>query len=299
MNARLAALALLVAVCGAGPAFGEEPDAEAVGAGDMWDEAEASEDDAYEREAEASVDDAYVDAYGEEIFDEAEGERAGGISDPWEGLNRKTFAFNEWADRWIVEPIAIGWDFVVPDPAQHGIDHFFDNINLPRRIVNDLLQGKPAKAGDDFGRLLINTTFGIAGLFDVATDVGLPPADEDFGQTLGVWGTPPGPYLVIPVLGPSNVRDAGGLAFEGFVMTPEYYFMPFYVSYISTGTRLLNTRALAIETLRAERAAAFDFYSAVRSAYVQYRENQVRDRADAPEETDEGLYYSEDDDVAY
>ncbi len=229
---------------------------------------------------------------------ELEGEE-GGIYDPWEGLNRKTFAFNEWADRWFVEPLAIGWDTVVPDPAQRGVDNFFENINTTRRIANDLLQGKPGKAGDDFGRLLVNTTFGIAGLFDVATDLGYPAADEDFGQTLGVWGTPAGPYFVIPFLGPSNVRDAGGLAFESFVMTPEYYFFPFYVSYISTGTRLLNDRALALETLRAERAAAFDFYSAVRSAYVQYRENQVRDRADAPEETDEDLYYFEDDDEAY
>lgn len=287
MNFPLAALVLLVAVSVACPAFGEEPEAEAVGGGDVWDEAGEAEDDAT------------VDPYGEAVFGDAAEAEAGGIYDPWEGLNRKTFAFNEWADRWVVEPLAIGWDFVVPDPAQRGIDNFFDNINLPRRIVNDLLQGKPAKAGDDFGRLLLNTTFGIGGLFDVATDAGLPVADEDFGQTLGVWGTPAGPYFVIPVLGPSNVRDAGGLAFESFVMTPEYYFLPFYVSYISTGTRLLNTRALAIETLRAERAAAFDFYSAVRSAYVQYRENQVRDRADAPEDTDEDLYYFEDDDETY
>jgi phospholipid-binding lipoprotein MlaA len=292
MNVRLVALVLLVGVCGASPTFGEEADDEVVEGDIVWDDAETDE-------AGAEGEDLYVEAYDEELDVESYDAEVGGIYDPWEGLNRKTFAFNEWADRWFVEPLAIGWDFVVPDPAQHGIDNFFENINMPRRIVNDLLQGKPAKAGDDFGRLLLNTTFGIAGLFDVATDAGLPPADEDFGQTLGVWGTPAGPYFVIPVLGPSNVRDAGRLAFESFVMTPEYYFLPFYVSYISTGTRLLNDRALAIETLRAERASAFDFYSAVRSAYVQYRENQVRDRADAPEETDEDLYYFEDDDEAY
>jgi phospholipid-binding lipoprotein MlaA len=265
-----AAPALLVGcLLASAPAFGEDALESAVGDDDVWEEFDASE------------------------------EEEGDVYDPWEGMNRAIFAFNEFADRWFVEPLAIGWDTVVPEPAQEGVDNFFENIGLPRRIVNDLLQGKPAKAGDDFGRLLINTTFGIVGLFDVAGAEGFPPAEEDFGQTLGVWGTPPGPYLVIPLLGPSNPRDATGLAVESFALTPEYYFLPFYVSYISTGTRLLNDRALALETVRAERASAFDFYAAVRSAYVQYRANQVRDRADAPEETDEDLYYFEDEDETY
>jgi phospholipid-binding lipoprotein MlaA len=231
--------------------------------------------------------------------DEPLGEPESRVWDPWEGMNRGFFAFNEYADRWVLEPLATGWDTVVPEPVQQGIDNFFDNLGTPRRIVNDVLQAKPAKAGSDLGRLLLNTTFGIGGLFDVAGAQGYPPADEDFGQTLGVWGTPAGPYLVLPFFGPSSPRDAVGLAFDSFVLTPEYFFVPFYVSYTATGTRVLNDRALALETVAAERAAAFDFYAAVRSAYVQYRENQVRDREETPEDDDEDLYYFEDDDEVY
>jgi phospholipid-binding lipoprotein MlaA len=218
------------------------------------------------------------------------------VYDPWEPMNRAIFAFNEFADRWVVEPLAIGWDTVVPGPVQRGIDHFFDNLASPRRIANSVLQGNPRKAGSDFGRFLINTTFGLAGFFDPAGAAGFPPADEDFGQTLGVWGVPPGPYLVLPVLGPSSPRDTAGLAVDAFALTPEVYFVPFYVSYSLTGTRLLNSRSLALETVRAERAAAFDFYAAVRSAFVQYRANQVRNRAEKPEEEDEDFYYFEEGD---
>ncbi len=231
---------------------------------------------------------------GVEASDSSSGSR--GVHDPWEGFNRAIFAFNEFADHWLIEPLATAWDTVVPDPAQRGIQHFFDNVSTPRRIANDLLQGKPRKAGDDFGRFLINTTFGIAGFFDPATDAGLPSGDEDFGQTLGVWGSPPGPYLVLPVLGPSDPRDTLGLAVDSFVFSPEVYYIPFYVSYSATATRLLNSRSLALETVRAERESAFDFYAAVRSAYVQYRANQVRDRAEEPEAEDEDLYYFEEGD---
>ena len=242
---------------------------------------------------EAVVEDGVWEDVEEGAWDEP-GEDRGGVYDPWEGVNRPIFAFNEFLDRWLVEPLAIGWDFLVPDLVQEGIDNFFDNVGTPRRIVNDLLQGKAAKAGNDTGRFMLNTTWGIGGLLDLATLEGLPPADEDFGQTLAVWGAPAGPYLVLPFLGPSNPRDTAGRAVEGFVLSPEFYFLPFYVSYISTGTRLLNDRALALETVRAERAAAFDFYAAVRRAYVQYRDNQVRDRAADPEDEDEDLYHFED-----
>lgn len=222
-------------------------------------------------------------------------EERGRVSDPWEGLNRGTFAVNEFLDRWILEPVAIGWDFVLPEGVQRAIDRFLANLALPRRIANDLLQGKPRKAGDDFGRLLVNTTFGIAGFFDPASGVGYPNAEEDFGQTLGVWGVPPGPYLVLPLLGPSSPRDTAGLVVESFVLSPESYYLPFYATYARTATNVINTRALALETVRAEREAAFDFYAAVRNAYVSFRANQVRDRADAPEDdADDDFYYFDD-----
>ena len=185
----------------------------------------------------------------------------------------------------------------VPDPAQRGIANFFANAATPRRIANDLLQGKLGKAGDDFGRFAINTTFGVLGLFDPAGAEGIAPGNEDFGQTLGVWGTPAGPYLVLPLLGPSNPRDTVGYVGD-LGLSPEFYFVPWYVSYPSTGTRVINARALALETVRAERESAFDFYSAVRSAYVQYRINQVRDRAAEAEDEDENeqLYDLEEED---
>jgi phospholipid-binding lipoprotein MlaA len=213
------------------------------------------------------------------------------VRDPWEGLNRATFSFNELLDRWLLEPVARGWDFVVPEAAQEGLDNFLENLAVPRHIVNDLLQGKPAKAGDDLGRFLINTSFGLGGFFDPAGAEGFPVADEDFGQTLGVWGSPPGPYLVLPLLGPSSPRDAAGMAVDSFVLSPENYYLPIYVTYPRTVATVVNSRSLALERIEAERAAALDFYAAVRNAYVSFRANQVRDRADAPEEEDEDFYY--------
>jgi phospholipid-binding lipoprotein MlaA len=208
------------------------------------------------------------------------------VWDPWQPMNRGIFAFNDFLDRYLLEPIATGWDVVVPDPVQRGISNFFANAATPRRIANDLLQGKLDKAGDDFGRFAINTTFGLLGLFDPAGAEGIAPGDEDFGQTLGVWGTPAGPYLVLPFFGPSNPRDTAGLVVDSFA-APEFYFAPWYVSYPLTGTRVINARSLTLEAVRAEREAAFDFYAAVRSAYVQYRINQVRDRAAELEGEDE------------
>lgn len=205
------------------------------------------------------------------------------VHDPWEPMNRGIFAFNEFADRWLIEPVAIGWDFVLPEALQRGIENFFDNLSFPRRFANDWLQGKPRKAGEDLGRFLLNTSFGVGGLFDPAFRNGwLARNDEDFGQTLGVWGLPTGPYLVLPVYGPSNPRDTTGLLVDGYLQ-PERYFIPFYASIALTGGDLLNRRALALEEVRAERAAAFDFYAAVRRAYLQFRDNQVRDAAAKPE----------------
>ena len=214
----------------------------------------------------------------------------GEVHDPWEGMNRGIFAFNEAADRWVVEPLATAWDFVLPEPVLLGIDNFFDNLSFPRRFTNDLLQGKPRKAGEDLGRFLVNTSFGVGGLFDPGFTRGwFTRHDEDFGQTLGVWGVPDGPYLVLPLLGPSNPRDTAGLVVDGY-LEPERYFLPFYASVSLTGISLVNGRALVLEEIRDERAAAFDFYAAVRRAYVQYRANEVRDAEQPEEEDDEDFF---------
>ncbi|MEM7410692.1 MAG: VacJ family lipoprotein [Myxococcota bacterium] len=218
-----------------------------------------------------------------------------GVHDPWEPLNRATFAFNDTTDRWFLEPVAIGWDTVVPHRAQQGISDFFANLAFPRQFVNAALQGNGEAAGHEFGRFVMNTLFGLGGLLDPATAVGIPNPSEDFGQTLGVWGVPAGPYLVIPFLGPSNPRDAVGLIVDNFLAV-ERWFVPATVSYVATATEIVNLRALSIETIRAERASAFDFYAAVRSASVQFRANQVRDREEAPDasDADEDLYYFDD-----
>jgi phospholipid-binding lipoprotein MlaA len=215
--------------------------------------------------------------------------------DPWMTMNRGIFAFNDGLDRYFLEPVATGWNAVVPEPAQRGIANFFANVATPRRLANDLLQGKLGKAGDDLGRFAINTTFGVLGFFDPATAEGLAPGNEDFGQTLGVWGVSAGPYLMLPFFGPSSPRDATGLVVDT-LLSPEFYFAPWYVSTPATSTRVINARSLALETVRAERAAAFDLYAAVRSAYLQYRTNLLRDRAAEPEDHDENedLYNLED-----
>ena len=222
---------------------------------------------------------------------------AAAVNDPWEGLNRRIFSFNEGVDRWILEPVAKGWDFVMPDPVERAISRFFENAGFPVVFANDLLQWKPLAAAQDLGRFALNTTAGIGGFFDPASEVGwLPDHDEDFGQTLGVWGVPPGPYLVLPVLGPSSPRDTGGLVADSATLVYPF-FLPFYVNAASTTVRIVNQRSRLLETIDEERKAAFDFYAAVRNAYIQSRANEVADRQPKSEESDHDLYdldYDED-----
>jgi phospholipid-binding lipoprotein MlaA len=217
------------------------------------------------------------------------------VHDPWEGLNRPIFGFNESLDRWILEPVAKGWDFVMPDPVEHSLTRFFDNLGMPIVFANDLLQGKPVAAAQDVGRFVLNSTAGLVGLFDPATEVGLPANDEDFGQTLGVWGVPSGPFLVLPLLGPSSPRDTGGLVVDSAARAYSW-FVPFAVNlafYGATAVNVVNTRSRLLETIAEERRSAFDFYAAVRNAYVQNREDAVRDHQPEGEESDEDLYYLE------
>ena len=214
--------------------------------------------------------------------------------DPWERFNRPVFAFNEGLDRWLLEPVAKGWDWAVPEVVQTGIGNVFDNLSTPVHLVNDILQAKFYQGGETAWRLVINTTVGLGGIFDVASGWQVHESDEDFGQTLGYWGVPPGPYLVLPFFGASSPRDTVGLAVDS-VTFPYGFFVPIYVTFPANGVNLVNTRAGLLEEIAAERAAAFDFYSFVRSAHVQFRENQVRDRAE-DEDADEDLYYFDEDD---
>lgn len=211
------------------------------------------------------------------------------VHDPWEGMNRPIFAFNEGFDRWIFEPVAKGWDFVMPDPVLTGVHNFFTNLGFPVVFLNNVLQGKVEGAIVSFGRFAINTTAGVGGLFDPAGWLHMPESDEDFGQTLGFWGVPGGPFLVLPILGPSNPRDTVGLVVDRASLTYTY-FVPFYVNIGATLVDRVNWRARNLETIAEERKAAFDFYAAVRNAYVQRRDNQIADRQPKSEESDDDLY---------
>jgi phospholipid-binding lipoprotein MlaA len=212
--------------------------------------------------------------------------------DPWEGFNRAMFDFNDGVDRWVLEPVATGYDFVVPDPVERSISNFFQNLRVPINMMNGFLQGKPVDGASDLGRFVVNTTIGVAGFFDFATRFGLERHDEDFGQTLAVWGVPQGPYVVWPVMGASTLRDTGGSAVDTAMSI-----MPFFLeSYVTIGARVLetvNARSLVREEIDNARGAALDFYVFVRSAYLQRREALIRDEKDATRETDDAIYFPE------
>jgi phospholipid-binding lipoprotein MlaA len=215
-------------------------------------------------------------------------------NDPWEGFNRGIFSFNEKVDIYFLRPVAVGWDFLMPDVAQTAIKNIFVNVRFPVIFVNDLLQAKPIEAGEDLGRFILNTTVGIGGIWDPAKEIGLVGNDEDFGQTLGYWGVPPGPCMVLPFLGPSSPRDAVGLAADSAVQ-PYPYFIAWYISAAITATNMVNTRARYIEEIDDNRRTTLDYYVFQRNAYVSYRENLVRDgEEDAEPPTDDFYHFDED-----
>ena len=211
--------------------------------------------------------------------------------DPIERINRGTYAFNSFFDRILFKPVAKGYAFL-PRPIKLGVTNFFDNLGTPINILNNLLQGKPRAAGTETGRLLVNSTLGLAGLFDPATRAGIQPREEDFGQTLGVWGVPSGPFFVIPFLGPSSFRDGPGLVVDVYTHPLTYY------DNSSVRTKLYVL--LAIErragVLGAEKALedAYDEYAFVRDAFLQRRQFLVYD-GNPPEEDFEDFEEFEDD----
>lgn len=218
-----------------------------------------------------------------------------GPNDPWEGMNRGIFAFNDWLSRHALEPVGRGWAWLVPEFARRSIERAYANLRTPIVLVNNLLQGKPRAAGVDLARFVLNSSVGMAGLLDPALDCGLEPNHEDFGQTFGVWGVPPGPYLMLPILGPSSPRDAGGLVLDTAAFAVSY-FIPFWLSAASNAVDYANRFSFIADDIAEERDAAFDWYAAVRNAYVSRRENLVRDRAEPLESDDEedDLYLLED-----
>ncbi len=198
-------------------------------------------------------------------------------SDPWEGFNEVMFNFNrEVLDRYLLKPVATAWDFVLPDPVQRSIRNFFDNLGVVRRVVNNALQLKFEGAGKEVARFTINSTVGLAGFFDVAKDgFGIEQSDEDTGQTFGVWGIGPGPYLVLPLLPPLTVRDGVGYVFDA-AMTPYSYFIPWYVTVGTGTTNVVNERSLNLDRFERVAETTIDLYSAVRNAYLQRRAAAIR-----------------------
>jgi phospholipid-binding lipoprotein MlaA len=196
-------------------------------------------------------------------------------NDRFERANRAVYRFNDALDRHIARPLATGYVKTVPQPVRTGVSNFFHNLSYPTVIVNDLLQVKLKSFASDTTRLLVNTTIGIGGLFDPATQMGLATGDEDFGQTLGKWGVPQGPYMVLPIFGPSSVRDTVGFVGDQFT-DPKSYVKDIYVSLGLNALSLLDRRAelLATDDVLAR---AYDPYVFMRNAYLQRREYQVKD----------------------
>ena len=217
--------------------------------------------------------------------------------DPLERWNRSIFSFNEGFDKHLLEPAATGWDWLLPEVVQTGIRNFYDNITMPVTLANNILQLKPAAAAQDLGRIVVNTTAGVGGLIDVASMIEMPANREDFGQTLGRYGVPPGPYLVVPLLGPSTARDVWGYPVDG-AARPLNYFIPLWASLTLRVVENFNIRAYYLEELREARASAFDYYVFMRSAYLQIREHRVHDRAGQPPELQDDLYEMEGEDAA-
>jgi len=194
--------------------------------------------------------------------------------DPLESYNRVMFSFNDKADHWVLKPVAKGYRYVMPDFFERGVSRMFSNLGEVLNVANDLLQGKVGQAGNDGGRLLINSTIGIAGFFDVAKHAGLERSDgEDFGQTFGVWGVGEGAYVVLPFLGPSTLRDAPSLLLDS-VFNPIGE-----VDHVPTRNQLYGARVVSVraDLLEAEKLVKGDKYTFVKDVYLQRRQFLVND----------------------
>lgn len=198
------------------------------------------------------------------------------FADPYERFNRGVFTFNDTADRAVTKPIARAYTKIVPKPVRQCGANFFENLSMPYTALNNFLQGKPKSGFQDIGRFLVNSTIGLGGCLDVATDMGVPKHKEDFGQTLAVWGVPSGPYIVLPILGPSTVRDALSKPVD-FFGNPIGYITNVPLRNSGTGYSIINTRAGLLDTTDLLQNAALDPYAMARDAWLQNRAAQIKD----------------------
>jgi len=216
---------------------------------------------------------------------------SGAAQDPFESFNRGIFAFNEGLDKVVLKPMAKGYKAVMPEPLNQGVTNFFNNLGDVIVIANDLLQFKFTQAASDTGRVLLNSTVGILGFFDVASKVGFAKHDEDFGQTLGYWGLGNGPYLVLPLFGSSSARDAFGLGADSF-LDPLFYYYAGTESQVKAlapyVAKVIDERSDLLALEKVVDTAALDKYTYRRDAYLSRREYLVYD-GNPPEENQEDI----------
>lgn len=219
------------------------------------------------------------------------------INDPLEPLNRTVFGFNQALDAMFVRPLADFYRLILPPPLREGIHNVLANLRSPVVLANDLLQGEFDRAGTTTGRFVINSTLGVGGLADWATDFGLPRHSEDFGQTLAVWGSPEGPFLMLPLVGPSNPRDAVGIAVDSMILDPFGLMSTLNMdtewmrtmSYTRLGMTIIDARAQNAEELDDLQKSSLDYYAALRSLYRQYRASEIWQGRPPPGETGPSL----------
>jgi phospholipid-binding lipoprotein MlaA len=195
--------------------------------------------------------------------------------DPWQPFNEVMFSFNhDVLDRYVVKPVATGWEWILPRPARKSFARAIDNLDMPRRLVNNVLQLRPVGAGREVARFVLNTTVGVVGLFDVAALVHLEPSNADTGQTLALYGLGAGPYLVLPTMAPSTLRDAIGKTADG-MLDPIGYFMPFVANQAKSIITAVNERSLNLQLYADVEESVLDLYSSARNGYLQRRRSAV------------------------
>jgi phospholipid-binding lipoprotein MlaA len=195
--------------------------------------------------------------------------------DPWQDFNEHMFSFNhDILDGWLVKPAAEGWAKICPDTARRSFARLINNLDTPRRLVNNLLQGRPLGAGRELARFAVNSTVGVAGLIDVASMMHVEPSEADAGETLALYGVGPGPYLVLPTMPPLTVRDAIGRGIDG-ALDPVSYFLPFVANEAKSIVTAVNDRSLNLKLFANVEDSVLDLYSAARNGYLQRRERAI------------------------
>ena len=198
------------------------------------------------------------------------------VPDPLQPFNRAMFTFNDVVDRAVFRPLAVGYRAVLPQRVRNGVNNFFNNLRAPTTLLNDILQGKPQRAQETINRFLVNSTIGLLGFVDIATSIGFPKHQEDYGQTLAVWGVPSGPYIVLPLLGPSTLRDAVGKVPEFYIADPLWKPDDTAVTIARFGVRAVDIRSRLLDLDRVIKMQV-DPYLFFRETYLQNRQRAILD----------------------